>query len=103
MVEVIKTKEGLELVSKADYDKLAVENQFLKESYEDDIGAYSATIHVPNTSSAIAEFKAQGIELLADNLATPNPELTDGTNAINRGMAWYCRQFAANLRAGATS
>lgn len=44
--------------------------------------------------------RAEGIEMLADNLATPNPELADGTNAINKAVSWYARKFANRLRSG---
>ncbi|MGA8121091.1 hypothetical protein [Rouxiella badensis] len=84
-------------------DKLVAENQFLKESYEDDIGAYSATIHVPNTSSAIAEFKAQGVDLSANELkALAERSRAEAPVAAEHihSAALYLMTIAAELRAG---
>jgi hypothetical protein len=54
----------------------------------------------PATDAFLNSVRADGIELLAVNLATPNHELADGTNRINKAVAWYARQFANQLRAG---
>lgn len=51
------------------------------------------------TITTINSVRAEGVEILAVDLATPNPELADGTNKINKAMAWYARQFASKMRA----
>jgi len=86
-------------------DKLVAENQFLKESYEDDIGAYSATIHVPNTSSAIAEFKARGVDEFAADIGQAYNQLRQGSAQQKALKSFIFRavDFAANLRAGVKS
>ncbi|CAM3593667.1 hypothetical protein BS639_22840 [Rouxiella silvae] len=93
--EAVKRETKLANQYRDKCDKLVAENQFLKESYEDDIGAYSATIHVPNTSSAIAEFKAQGVEMGIAHLI----KKFEGTGNIGvpvMALEW----LAANMRAG---
>lgn len=59
-----------------------------------------AKIKTPATDAYLNSVRAEGVEILAENLATPDPELANGTNAINKAVAWYARQFAAKLRAG---
>jgi len=52
----------------------------------------------PATDAILNAVRAEGIEILADDLATPNPDLADGTNRINKAVAWYARQFASKMR-----
>ncbi|WP_159282160.1 hypothetical protein [Rahnella variigena] len=79
---------------------LVAENQFLKESYEDDIGAYSATIHVPHTSAAIAEIKASELDDLAKSIMEYAPAIEADEYYVYEAIAKDITDRAANLRAG---
>lgn len=63
-------------------------------------GRHDYALNTPDIDAYLNSVRAEGVEMLAENLATPDPELANGTNAINKAVAWYSRQFAAQLRAG---
>lgn len=117
MVEIIKTAEGLELVSKADYDKLAAEYAAWHAdpsfvAMMEALDVFFADEEVPERAmlaaykilkpkrtaavdAAIAEFKAQGVDeliSLLDRMPLNDMSQFDVTSSVV--------EFAANLRAG---
>lgn len=52
-------------------------------------------VKTPDTDAAIAEIKAQGVELLRDSIPGIETSIED-----TRDLNHYCNDFAANLRAG---
>lgn len=119
-IEIIKTNEGLELVSKADYDKLAAAHSELRESMaaihntiklDGASTSLSSILSASNrayeasspTDATIAEFKAQGVDLSANELkALAERSRADAPVAAEHihSAALYLMIIAAELRAG---
>lgn len=74
---------------------LVAENEFIRGEHEDSLGPY-ACVDLPATKAAISEIKAQGVDELSSLCFISYNHQHPATEEF----LGFCKQFAANLRAG---